>query len=210
MVLGVVLPDFIKNAQKDSNLYPLKIRHLFEKDPLQHAILNGWEKHITVDNIFHSSEFFKIHTGQLKQLILPACANSPVKPFFLAHIGLELVLDHLLISEGHVNINAFYEQIAAADKLALQRFLHTASLQDSSVFFDFLNSFISSRYLFSYLKMENIAYALNRICMRIWNDPFTAAQLEELTSQLEVFKNNIKNDYLDIFNDIEKNLSNSR
>lgn len=210
MVLGVVLPDFIKNAQKDYNLYPLKIMHLFESDPLQASILQGWKKHIDVDQIFHSSEFFKVHTNELKQLILPSCKNSPVKPFFLAHIGLELTLDHLLVSEGLVNINTFYDQLSNANKTALKSFLHTSSLEDTAIFFKFLNSFISSRYLFSYQKMENISYALNRICMRLWHNPFTETQLDALTVQLEQFKNNIRKDYMSIFNDIEKSISNSR
>jgi len=206
MVLGVVLPDFIKNAKKDYNLYPLKIRHLFEEEPHQISILNGWKKHIDVDQIFHSSKFFQKHTAELKQLILPSCENSPVKPFFLAHIGLELVLDHLLATEGLVNINTFYDQLSRANKTALKDFLHTSSLDDTDVFFSFLNSFISSRYLFSYQKIENIAYALNRICMRLWNNPFTDEQLHQLTGQVDEFKNYIKNDYLSIFNDIEDRL----
>lgn len=203
--LGVVLPDFIKNAQKDCNLYPLKIRHLF-KVAQQRAILKGWERHIEVDRIFHSSDFFRQHTSDLKQLILGLCENSPVKPFFLAHIGLELILDHLLIVEGKVNINTFYEQLGKADKPALAGFLHTCAVADTTVFLNFLNNFISSRYLFSYQKLENIAYALNRICMRLWHKPFTEAQLLELTSQLSMFSNSIKEGYLTIYNEIEKEL----
>lgn len=210
MVLGVVLPDFIKNARKDYNLYPLKISHLFEADPSQASILEGWKRHIAVDQIFHSSGFFSLHTNALKQLILPACENSPVKPFFLAHIGLELILDHLLVADGLVNIHTFYDQLGRADKKALNSFLQTSSLEDTDVFFKFLNGFIAGRYLFSYQKMENIAYALNRICMRLWNNPFTDAQLNDLTAQLEHFKNSIKHNYLSIFNDIEKSISNSR
>jgi acyl carrier protein phosphodiesterase len=206
MVLGVVLPDFIKNAHKDYNLYPLKIRHLFEKEPHQSSILNGWKKHIDVDQIFHSSPFFQQHTNELKQLILPCCENSPVKPFFLAHIGLELVLDHLLTVNGFVNINTFYDQLGRANKTALNDFLHTSSLEDTEVFFKFLNSFISSRYLFSYQKIENIAYALNQICKRLWNNPFTEVQQSELTVQLDKFKDTLKNDYLSIFKDIEEQL----
>ena len=206
MVLGVVLPDFIKNAQKDYNLYPLKIKDIFEQEPQQFSILKGWKKHIDVDQIFHSSVFFQQHTNDLKQLILPSCQNSPVKPFFLAHIGLELVLDHLLTINGLVNINIFYDQLVRADKTALNNFLHSCSLTDTTVFFKFLNSFISSRYLFSYQKIENITYALNRICMRLWNNPFTELQLSQLTSQLETFKGSIEDDYLSIYADIEREL----
>lgn len=206
MVLGVVLPDFIKNAHKDYNLYPLKTRHLFQKNPQQLSILKGWEKHIDVDQRFHSSVFFQQKTNELKQLILPACEHSPVKPFFLAHIGLELTLDHLLTVNGQININTFYDQLIRANKTALNDFLQSCSLNDTSVFFNFLNSFISSRYLFSYQKIENITYALNRICMRLWSNPFTDEQLRYLTLQLDAFKNNLQSDYRSIYNDIEKEL----
>lgn len=208
MVLGVVLPDFIKNAQKDYNLYPLKIRHLFEEEPHQVSILNGWKKHIDVDQLFHSSAFFRSHTNDLKKMIVDCCEYSPVKPFFLAHIGLELILDHLLTADGLVNINTFYEQLARADRRALNDFLHTCSLEDTNVFFSFLDSFISSRYLLSYQKIENIAYALNRICMRLWDNPFTDPQLSRLTVQLGQFKQSIKNDYLSIFDEIANDLKN--
>jgi acyl carrier protein phosphodiesterase len=203
MVLGVVLPDLVKNAQKDGNLYPLKDKQRFEQDPNQLSILKGWERHIRVDAIFHSSVFFKLQTNTLKQILLPIFENSPVKPFFLAHIGLELLLDHLLIADGIVSIHAFYEHLAKADPESLDRFLKNCAVADTTVFFDFLNSFISGKYLFSYQKIGNISYALNRICMRLWDNPFTDLQLALLTDGLNVFKDTIAGNYRSIFDEIE-------
>jgi len=207
MVIGVVLPDFVKNAQKDSNLYPLKEKHLFESVANESSILKGWGRHIAVDAVFHSSEFFKSNTNTLKQIILPVLQNSPVKPFFLAHIGLELVLDHLLTIHRTVNINTFYEQLSEADTQALDSFLKKSGVADTTIFFKFLNSFISGRYLFSYQKIENISYALNRICMRLWDSPFTELQLALLTEKLSIFKINLEENYMSIFNDIELHLN---
>lgn len=203
MVMGVVLPDLVKNAQKESNLYPLKDRHLFESDNFQRSILRGWERHVMVDAIFHSSDFFRMQTGNLKQMILPILENSPVKPFFLAHIGLELLLDHLLTINGAINISTFYTQLSKTDRNALESFLRNCSASDTQVFFNFLDGFISSRYLFSYQKVENIAYALNRICMRLWDNPFTDQQLSLLTDQLNIFKESIAGNYDSIFDEIE-------
>lgn len=207
MVIGMVLPDFVKNAQKDSNLYPLKEKHLFESVANENSILKGWGRHIAVDAVFHSSEFFKSNTNTLKQIILPVLENSPVKPFFLAHIGLELVLDHLLTIHGTVNINTFYEQLSEADTQALDSFLKKSGVADTTIFFKFLNSFISGRYLFSYQKIENISYALNRICMRLWDSPFTELQLALLTEKLSIFKTTLEENYMSIFNDIELHLN---
>lgn len=207
MVMGVVLPDFIKNAEKGKNLYPAKEKYIFETIPSQNSILKGWERHVLVDNIFHNSDFFKLQTAALKQIILPIFENSPVKPFFLAHIGLELILDHLLTIDRVVNTNIFYDQLIKTDRQALDSFLQTCSLHDTSTFFKFLDSFISSRYLLSYQKIENISYALNRICMRLWDNPFTDTQVALLTEKLILFKDSLAQNYLSIFEDIELSLN---
>lgn len=203
MVMGVVLPDFVRNAHKDWNLNPQRQEDLFMYDELHWSILRGWRKHLEVDRIFHSSHFFRDQTAVLKQIILPVFEDSPVKPFFLAHIGLELILDHLLVVNGLVNINTFYEQLNRANTPVLKSFLAKAGLKDEELFDQFLTRFISSRYLLSYQKIENITYALNRICMRLWRNPFTEAQLALLTQKLELYKVTVQEDFKLIFDVIE-------
>jgi hypothetical protein len=180
--------------------------HSFKDDPTQLSLHKGWERHIKVDAIFHSSAFFTEQTQVLKQLLLPVMGDSPVKPFFLAHIGLELVLDHLLVINDDIKVELFYEALEASDKIALDKFLKNCGLQDTTAFFNFLNGFISGKYLLSYQKIENIAYALNRICMRIWDNPFSQEQVDQISLQLEIFKNLLKTSYLSIFNEIEPQL----
>lgn len=206
VVIGVVLPDFVKNAHKDWNLNPQKEARLFSANAVHQSLLCGWERHLEVDKMFHSSEFFISRTAELKRLILPALQSGPVKPFFLAHIGLELILDHLLTIEGRININRFYEQLQGANTEDLQSFLNLAGIRDIALFQKFLEGFISSRYLLSYQKIENITYALNRICMRLWANPFEKEQLTLLTENLVFFKTQIQKDYLSIFKEIESKL----
>jgi acyl carrier protein phosphodiesterase len=207
IVMGVVLPDFVKNAHKEWNLHPQKEEALFYADPVHHALLKGWKRHLETDRIFHNSGFFTAQTAVLKQMILPAVAAGPVKPFFLAHIALELILDHLLVLEGKINVQNFYEQLQQANTPSLRAFLTHAKLPDIELFYRFLNNFISSRYLLSYQKIENITYALNRICMRLWEKPFTDTQLEILTKKLESYKETITLSYHDIFTEIEISLN---
>ena len=104
MVIGTILPDLVKNAQKEWNLFPQKNEELFNKDPQLNSLLEGWKRHLEVDIIFHSSDFFNEQMAKLKQLLLPILKNSPVRPSFLSHIGVELVLDHLLVTNEKINI----------------------------------------------------------------------------------------------------------
>jgi acyl carrier protein phosphodiesterase len=203
MVIGVVLPDLVKNADKDWNLNPQREEALFAGNETYQSILKGWNKHIEVDRLFHGSEFFKVQTGIIKQMILPAVLTGPVKPFFLAHIALELVLDHLLVAAGEVNVNTYYSQLSKSNTSELESFLLLAGMEDIERFNRFLNSYITSKYMLSYQKAENITYALNRICMRLWREPFTEPQLLLLTKGIAEYIKTIEKDFLQIFREME-------
>jgi len=206
VVMGMVLPDLIKNAAKEANLYPQKNEFLFKGNPDEENLLFGWKRHLAVDLLFHSSNFFLEKTTELKQLIKPIVENTAVRPSFLAHIGLELLLDHLLVTHNLVQVNHFYDKLEAVKKESLSDFLEHCNLKYPEVFFNFLEKFISSKYLLSYQKLENISYALNRICMRLWPETLNEKQLQQLTFELGIFKTVLEKDYMDIFKEIEKKL----
>lgn len=207
VVIGTILPDLVKNAEKEWNLFPQKNEKLFNKDPQLNSLLEGWKKHLEVDIIFHSSDFFNEQMAKLKQLLLPILKNSPVRPFFLSHIGVELVLDHLLVTNGKINIYNLYDHLDAVNDNELNTFLNKCGYEDTSHFFKFLNNFKSSRYLHSYQKLESISYALQRICMRLWNNPFNEETSALLTEQLAIYKLILEKDYFDIFKEIETKLN---
>jgi acyl carrier protein phosphodiesterase len=207
LVMGTVLPDLVKNAHKDWNLYPQKQEELFSGDQHLISLLKGWKRHLEVDLLFHSSQFFTTETAKLKQLLLPILEGSPVRPSFLAHIGVELVLDHLLVEQNKISIEAFYAHLLNVEDEVLARFLEKCSSKDTAVFFKFLNSFRSSKYLLSYQKLENISYALQRICMRLWAHPFSETTISLLTEQLAIYKALLEKNYLEIFVEIEGRLA---
>lgn len=207
MILGTVLPDFVKNAHKDWNFYPQKNESLFSHPQQLTSLLQGWKRHLEVDLIFHSSLFFQTETAKLKELLLPILNESPVRPSFLAHIGVELVLDHILVAHAQVNIDSFYNHLNKVDNPSLAEFLKRCGASEQEHFFKFLEGFKSSRYLLSYQKLENISYALQRICMRLWAHPFDESTLTLLTEQLEIYKLLLLNNYQEIFDEITSKLN---
>ncbi len=206
VVMGTVLPDLIKNASKKANLYPQKNEFLFKGNPDEESLLLGWKRHLAVDLLFHSSTFFLEKTTELKQLIKPIVEDTAVRPSFLAHIGLELLLDHLLIEQNLIQVNHFYDKLEKVKRESLSDFLEHGKLKNQEIFFNFLTKFISSKYLLSYQKLENISYALNRICMRVWPETLSERQLNLLTLELGVFKAVLQKDFMEIFKEIERKL----
>jgi hypothetical protein len=201
--LGTVLPDLLKNADKTINLHPEKLHH---PNPNINDIILGWQKHLAVDRYFHTSQFFITHSSELRVLLTPAVAGSPVKTFFLGHIALELVLDNLLITTEKVSTNDFYEHLFSCNNTVIEEFLNFAGLADTDQFFRFYENFKRSRYLETYAETQQIAYALRRICMRIWNDPFTPEHEGKMNAVLSAYRDELEGSFMTIFDLIEYKL----
>ena len=201
LVLGTILPDLVKNARKDWNLHPEKKIELY-RSPVEYSLLSGWKRHLAVDRHFHNSNFFRDHTHAIRDLIIPTLENSLVRPSFLAHISLELMLDSTLLTENHLDAEDLYVHLRQSDRKILQRFLEINNVNDTDHFFTFFEKFIKSNYLNSYRQSENIMYALNRICMRIWKDPLNEEQMQNLSLILSEYHELLKENYMEIYDEI--------
>ena len=203
-VLGTVLPDLLKNADKTIVLHPERLNH--NKNEINY-IIQGWNKHLEVDRHFHSSPFFLTHSHELKKLLAPALEGSPVKPFFLGHIALELILDSLLVTTGEITVDSFYIHLDKCEIATIGEFLTFSGLDDSTRFFNFYNDFKQSRYLHSYAETKEIAYALKRICMRVWKNPFSPEKEAIMGDILFDYRVKLINEFRSIFNEIGLKLS---
>jgi len=202
--LGTVLPDLLKNADKTIIIHPEKLHH---PDKNINDIILGWKKHLKVDRFFHSSGFFVERSHALKNLLAPAIIGSPVKPFFLGHIALEILLDSLLITNGEISTGDFYDHLDFCKTDVIKEFLNFSGLQDTDRFFKFYDEFKKSRYLETYAQNHQVTYALKRICMRVWTDPFTPEQEEKMTARLTAYRNALQVDFITIFDEISELLS---
>jgi hypothetical protein len=198
--LGTVLPDLLKNADKTIVLHP---EHLVHTDARVNAIIAGWNKHLLVDKYFHSADFFLTHSHNLKKLLAPVITESPVKPFFLGHIGIELILDNLLITTNEISVSDFYDHLNSCEEEVIRRFLEAAGMKNPDVFFKFYAEFKRSRYLNTYINIQQITYALKRICMRVWHNPFTAQQETDMTGILLNYRLALMDNFMSIYHEIE-------
>jgi hypothetical protein len=201
--LGTVLPDLLKNADKTIIIHPEKLTH---PDPHINDIIIGWRKHLQVDKYFHSSDFFISRSSELRKLLTPAVQGSPVKPFFLGHIALELILDNLLLTTDKVSVDNFYDHLRSCNLDTIKEFLNFSGLMETDKFFRFYESFKKSRYLETYADTQQISYALKRICMRIWNDPFTIEHEGRMNAVLSAYRDGLYPDFMSIFDEIDLKL----
>jgi hypothetical protein len=126
----------------------------------------------------------------------------------LGHIAIELILDNLLITSNKIMVSDFYEHMTSCDDEIIQEFLTFSGLKDTTTFFKFFAKFKQEGYLHTYSETPKIAYALKRICMRVWKDPFTPGHEDAMNEVLIAYRQHILPNFMQIFNEIESKLNN--
>lgn len=205
-VLGGLLPDLLKNVDKDYSFQIHKIADQFPFGSTYKAITEGWVRHVEVDRLFHSSPFFYDHTHALRKRIEKTVEDLPVRASFLAHISLELLLDHKLIAHQLLSVGRMYEHLESVDVNMLTKYLNTLKIVDVDRFLNFYNKFVESKYIFDYAQIENIPHALFNICRRVWDFRPTAEHIETLAVQLDEYQHDELRDFGEIYHYISQQL----
>ncbi|ADY50744.1 hypothetical protein Pedsa_0158 [Pseudopedobacter saltans DSM 12145] len=207
-VLGAVLPDLLKNANKNWKLFPEKTSEKLYHNSELKALITGWKKHLAVDKIFHNTSSFFYHQHELKNHFTTILAGTPIKPFFVGHVGYELCLDHLLLKYKTIDINRFYKHLKSIDYKAIEEFLRINDIVETDIFLKYYSSFVKEAYLGTYIKPESISYALKRICMRVWATPLSDYKKEEMTKVISSYISLLDENFMFIFDEIEALLIN--
>ena len=113
----------------------------------------------------------------------------------------------MLLKNNKVSTEAFYSHLAAYDVEKIVQFLELNLVENTQPFTLYFERFCSSAYLNSYRETEKIAYALNRICLRVWPESLTEAEQEQITQVLVAYQDELVPVYLEIFNEISAALA---
>jgi acyl carrier protein phosphodiesterase len=205
-ILGSLLPDLIKNADKSWNIHPEKKEINFYDKGQHQQIIKGWKKHLLIDKIFHNTDFFFQHQHQIKLEIKKNLDNNIIKPFFVGHISLELILDHLLITKNEIDVNKLYFHLEKVDLDEIADFLKLSGIENTEKFYKFFDNFRRQKYLHNYEQPENITYAIKGICNRIWENPFIISEEVALTNIIINYIGLIESDFKSIFKEIDNQL----
>ncbi len=203
-VLGVALPDLVKNHNRRWNLHPKKHEAEILRNEKLQSIYEGWKKHLWVDDLFHSSEFFLSESHAISNNIrsLPL-ENKHLKPFMVGHIGLELILDTLLIRNNKLDPAQFYTHLGNCNILDIEEFIRINGIEQAHEFGAFYDRFKQIQYLLSYKNNESIVYALNRIQFRLSGEFLSEQDTRILQTAIAQCMDSLELNYLSIFEEIE-------
>lgn len=188
-------------------MHPHKYQRALTQKPALNGIYKGWERHVVVDHHFHNSSFFEEQCAMIKQEYRNASFESSfLRPSVLAHISLELVLDHLLLVRQQVDAQLYYRHLSSIDIQNMFRFMELNGIADAPSCEPGYRGFVNSQFLLTYVDTEKLAYALSRICQRIWGIALPEQDKKQLENILKNTADNLHPNYMVIFEEISAKL----
>jgi hypothetical protein len=202
--LGKILPDMLRHLGPST-----KIREAQNvADPKNGTgwLEKGVHLHLATDRIFHQSQYFEEMSNFLKKVLKEDQIFKKFR-YIYAHILLELLLDRVLIANYREAALRFYDQLMATEKATIAAYFRYKGLTlDNHRFFQHLQRFVHSRYLFNYLENEGLVFALERTTHLAGLPLFAKSDKSKLINKIEWLEATVEADYLSIFKKLEKEI----
>ncbi len=187
----MLFPDLLRIFTKEQRISE-KIKLDFSLPQSDYKnLINGIQHHFKGDEIFHNWPWFKEKNTELA-LIIRNEKLGIKRDWFLAHIFIELTIDHVLVSENETIVKELYADLKACDELGWKLFFTRNNFEEFEFWYQGFEKFIKNQYIFTYKDTENIIYALNRICQTIGIGTFDTIQNQFLVVLLNDFIPEVK------------------
>jgi len=166
---GTGVPDWMTVADRPARL---RSRHaeLFQgdADPCVAAVAGGVLQHLRDDAHFHGTRAFAETSLELAVRVRDALAAEPgMRPAFLGHLLVELLLDDALIAEQPDRLTEYYRILGEVDPALVEAAVNRMLPRPTHRLAVFIALFYRERILWNYREDDTLLMRLNQIMRRV-------------------------------------------
>ncbi|HEY4261144.1 MAG TPA: hypothetical protein VGM98_13350 [Schlesneria sp.] len=170
---GTAVPDWLSVADRRIRLRPRQLEPWFDSaDPIQAEVAAGAARHLHDDGWFHATRGFAEVTNELTLLFRNALgADDKYHCGFLGHVGMELLLDSILIERHPEKIDRYYDLLAEVDPAEIQAAVNRMAKEPTDKLAWFIGLFRQKQFLRDYSDDERLLLRLNQVLQRVKLSP---------------------------------------
>ncbi|HUY89910.1 MAG TPA: hypothetical protein VMV10_14335 [Pirellulales bacterium] len=179
---GTAVPDWLNVVARRVKARSKHAQEFVEDaDPRLAALARGIVQHHADDGWFHETAAFADLSWQLTVLVRDALpADDGLRPSFLGHILVELLLDAALIADEPERLEAYYQALSAVDPAFIQQAVGRMATGVPERLGEFVPLFIRERFLWDYADDGKLWVRLNQVMRRVTLPPLPEAFCELL------------------------------
>ena len=132
------------------------------------AVARGVLRHHADDDWFHQSEAFCNLSLEFARRVRRVTGDvDGMRPSFLGHILVELLLDATLLAEDRSCVDAYYAALNQIDAEVVAGAVGTMIIADASTLASIIRRFTAMRFLYDYADDSRLTYRLNQVMRRV-------------------------------------------
>ncbi len=132
------------------------------------AVARGVMRHHADDGWFHETTAFCELSLECARRVRHATGDvDGMRPSFLGHILVELLIDASLIAEDRAGVDAYYAALGAIDAPRVAQAISEMTGADASPLASIIERFTAMRFLYDYVEDELLTYRLNQVMRRV-------------------------------------------
>jgi hypothetical protein len=168
-VAGAAVPDWLGLTAPRLRCRSRQAAPFVESaDGVSAAVARGIVRHHADDDWFHQTRAFCELSLELAQRVRSVTGDvDGMRPSFLGHILVELLLDATLIAEAISTVDDYYAALAMIDPHRVAREVGQMTGADASPLASIIQKFAAMRFLYDYMEDEPLTYRLNQVMRRV-------------------------------------------
>jgi hypothetical protein len=166
---GTAVPDLLSVVDRRVRVR-LKTVQAFKPDgdPRAAAVARGIRQHLVDDDWFHRTPAFAELSWRLTVMVRDALADDAgLRPRFLGHILVEVLLDDALIAAAPARLDAYYAALNTVDPAVVQATVNRLARNSTEKLAPLIEHFTRLRILSDYQDDEKLLARLNQIMRRV-------------------------------------------
>lgn len=183
LMAGTAIPDWLSVADRKVRLRPRLLEPWLDStDEVQAQVARGSLQHLSDDDWFHSTRGFAEVTSELTHLFRQHLGQDDrYHCGFLGHVGMELLLDGVLIELYPTQFEDYWNQLNQVDPQLIQDAVNRMARIPTERLAWLIDVYRREQFLRSYTSDRSLLYRLNQVLLRVKLSPIPEST-EEVVS----------------------------
>lgn len=169
LLAGTAVPDWLNVCDRGVRV---RSRHaeswLDDADPRLAALARGIIQHHADDRWFHATTAFAELSWQLTAEVRDVLGRDDgLRPSFLGHVLVELLLDAALIEQQPAVLRSYYQALEALDAELIGQFVNRMAPRPAAGLAWLIPRFAAEAFLWDYAEDAKLCHRLNQVMRRV-------------------------------------------
>lgn len=170
---GTAVPDWLSVVDRKVRARAARAAQLVKNDDARvAAVARGVMRHHHDDAWFHETRAFGELNWRFTAMVRDAVGpDDSLRPSFLGHILVELLLDDALIRREPARLTSYYEAMESVEPEIVERTVNLISPRSTDRLAYFIPLFCRERFLWDYAEDAKLVFRLNQVMSRVGLPP---------------------------------------